>query len=71
MAKTIECWIHRSRINLHFGNLGFGEDGNLGPLRWDELCKLFPTFTKGLRPGQSRKLILTQTKRGIKLEVKK
>jgi len=38
---------------------------------WKTLKKVAPTLCKGLRPGQSREIILTQTKRGIRLEVKK
>lgn len=32
------------------------------------LRKIAPALCKGLRPGQSRKLVLTQTARGIRLE---
>ncbi len=33
-----------------------------------ELLRYCPALCKGLRKGQSRKLVLTQTARGIKLE---
>ena len=46
------------------------EDHPVG-IHWRKFSKVAPALCKGLRCGQSRKLILTPTKKGIKLEVKK
>lgn len=59
MVKTIECELRRSETGWFTFHL-FGI----------EFRKACPALCKGLRPGKSRLLILTQTKRGIKLEVK-
>ena len=72
MAKTnkIECELYRSK-SCSWTSLT-RSDGNSPDLwdTWEVLQEVAPALCKGLRHGQSRKLILTQIKRGIKLEVK-
>ena len=72
MAKTIECELYRS-ILCPWTILSVKDDKEgLGILdNWKIFKQVAPALSKGLRPGQSRNLTLTQTKRGIKLEVKK
>jgi len=69
MAKKNECELRRSS-SYRWTTLKIGKS-NIIWYDWPVLRKVAPVLCKGLRPGQSRKLVLTQTKRGIKLEVKK
>ena len=70
MAKTIKCEFYRSTAASWTSLTMLGGGENIWD-DWKTLKKVAPTLCKGLRPGQSREIILTQTKRGIRLEVKK
>ena len=67
MAKTIEFTVYRWSVSsCDFVMPYYG----LWELPWVKAKAIWRNLLKGLRPGKSRKLTLTQTKRGIKLEVK-
>ena len=68
MAKTIVCFIDRWNDG---SCVGLTSNIFYKSFCYEEFRLAAPALCKGLRPGQSRKLVLTQTKRGIKLEVKK
>ena len=64
--KKIECAIYRFAGQPAYYRLQLG---NLDITTYDtKLVNICPTLIEGLRRGQSRKLVLTQTARGIKLE---
>lgn len=61
MNQEIECEVKRNTIYPLFFRIDFGVKGEEDlPLIFSDLC-----------PGESRKLILTQTELGITLEVAK
>ena len=68
MAKSIECEVVRTLDGI-WAYLNFDDDGiDIG---WERFRHFAPTLAEDIHPGQNRYLILTQTKRGIKLEIKK
>lgn len=75
--KKIECLVHRS-LGGYFcdiESLGFDDIDTTDEHEWvtPNFCIMLfrilcPALVKGLRKGRSRKCILTQTSKGIKLE---
>lgn len=64
--KKIECFIIRWMATPEYYSVHLGD---LEIASYDKkFRKICPVLIKGLRPGESRELILTQTKNGIKLE---
>jgi len=69
MAKSIKVVLKRHADNswCHFEATVRSVNQLSLHFCWPDLAWLCPEFCKGLRPGQSRELILRQTKRGISL----
>mgnify|MGYP001573016056 CR=1 FL=1 len=66
MSKTKKFECKFKRIDEFMCRLATPTYDNV--LGWSFCKDLAPSLFKGLRSGQSRKLVLTQTVRGIKLE---
>ena len=67
--NKIKCELSRSEDELINSCWIEGKKWITPDLCWDDFKKICPALAKGLRKGQSRPLILTQIKNGIKLEV--
>lgn len=66
-SKTIKCELYRCGASP-WASLTVADDGADIWDDWAVLRYVAPALTKGLRPGHARKLILTQTATGFKLE---
>lgn len=72
MAKTMKVILEREALEYkNWCDLYFGCGKVSRCLSLSDIKSICPVLCKGLRKGQTRELILTQTKYGIKLELAK
>lgn len=64
---TIECTLRKGVVT---GNalIDMGAEFGIYSCRWNTAKRLFPALVTGLRPGQTRNLVVMQTANGIKVE---